>query len=277
MLPSCFCQRHLMLFWIPCLTVTSHSPGWGEQLLCGFLRLLSLEPFNLAGSFPWKTRLHSNALSLVPRALTATCWKHLPLTLTCYEVERSLNQSPGKKACWNSETLVMGTAVGSSCMPLWTGKCRSTCLARAFAALPWNRSCTEPAISHPNERGFWMQRGLQCQDQRTVTWQVSQSERGWSELWAAKPKHTCTPLRSRLASPNRGLSAVKAILVCWHVLTSPSGIHGACLLLHLRGRGPTEPAVCCLGPRHAGRSQGLCHNFRRLSDENPSNLLTGGC
>lgn len=98
MLPSCFCQGHLMLFWVPYLTVTSHSPGWGEQVVCGFLTLLSLEPFNLAGSFPCKTRLHSNTLSLVPRALTATCWKHLPLTLACYELERRLNQSPGKKA-----------------------------------------------------------------------------------------------------------------------------------------------------------------------------------
>lgn len=167
----------------------------------------------------------------------------------------------------------MGAAVGSSCMPLWTGKCRSTCLARAFAALPWNCSCTEPAIPHPNEQDFRMQRGLQCQHQRTVTWQVSRSGRGWSELWAAEPKHARTLLRFCLASPNRDLSAVKAILVCWQVLTSPSGIHGACLLLHLQGRGPIEPAVRCLGPHHAGRSQGLCHNCRRLLDEDSQTFL----
>lgn len=265
-----------MLFWIPYLTVTSRSPGWGEQVLWGFLQLLSLEPFNLADSFPCKTRLHSNALSLVPRALTATCWKHLPLTLTCDEAERSLNQSPGKKGCWRLETLIVGAAVGSSCVPLWTGTCRSTCLARVFAALSWNCSSTKPAISHPNERDFWMQRGLQCQHQRTVTWQVPWSGKGWSELWVTKPKHACTPLLSCLASPNRDLAAVKAILVCWQVLTSPCGISwGLCSPTPWGRRGPMEPANSraggaeAVGPHHAGRSQGLCHNCRRLLDEDP--------
>lgn len=58
----------------------------------------------------------------------------------------------------------------------------------------------------------------------------------------AKTKRACIPLHSCLASLNRDLSAVKTILFCWQVLTSPSVIfYGACLL-HLQGRGPAEPA-----------------------------------
>lgn len=58
----------------------------------------------------------------------------------------------------------------------------------------------------------------------------------------AKTKRTCVPLHSCLASLNRDPSAVKIILFCWQVLTSPSMIfYGACLL-HLQGRGLAEPA-----------------------------------
>lgn len=249
-----------MLFWVPYLTVTSHSPGWGEQVVCGFLWLLCLEPFNLAGSFPCKTRLHSNALSLLPRALTATCWKHLPLTLTCYEVERSLNQSPGKKGCWSLETLVVGAAVGPSCMPLWTGMCRSTCLARAFAALPWNCSSSKPAISHPNERDFWMQRVLQCQQQRTLgrclgleRARVSSGQQNQSTH-----AHLRIPV-SLLQTEISQLSKPSWFAGKFSVL--PLLFHEACVLLHLRGRGPMEPANHragvrrLLGPHQAGRSQ----------------------
>lgn len=145
--------------------------------------------------------------------------KTFAFNLNLLWVERRLNQSPGKEGCWSLETIVLGAAVGSSCMPLWTGTCRSTCLARAFAALPWNCSSSKPAISHTNEQDFWVQGILECQHQRTLVL-VSWSGRDWSELWARKPKHACTPSHSCLASLDRDLSAVKAILVCWHVLTS---------------------------------------------------------
>lgn len=225
-----------VFFWIPHLTVASHSLGQGQQLLCGFLQLLGRVPFILAGSFPCKTRcLHWNALSLLPRALTATWWKHLPLTLTCYEVERSLDLSPGKKDCWSLERFVWGAAVGSGCTPPCTAKCRSTCLANAFAVLSWNRSSIEPAISHPNEWDFWMQRGLQSQHRRTVIWQVSRSGRGRSELWASKNKaHVRTSAFLSRFSEQRSLSCQNHTVllasshfslndILWGLSSAPSG------------------------------------------------------
>lgn len=108
------------------------------------------------------------------------------------------------------------------------------------------------------------------------TWRVSRSGRDWSELWATKPRHTHTPSHSCLASPDRDLSAVKAILVCWHVLASPSDISWGLSSLAPSGKRPhgtSKPQHwgCrgLLGPHHAGRSQGLCHNCRRLLDEDP--------
>lgn len=68
----------------------------------------------------------------------------------------------------------------------------------------------------------------------------------------AKTKRACIPLHSCLASLNRDLSAVKTILFCWQVLPFPTVIfYGACLLLHLWGRGPTEPANLRAGSAEA--------------------------
>lgn len=281
MLLSWFYQVHLMFSWIPYLTVASHILGQGQQLLCRFLQLLGLMPFNLAGSFLCKIRcLHWNASSLLPRALTDTWWKHLPLTLTCYEVERSLNQSPGEKGCLSLETLILGAAVGSRCTPPRTAKCRSTCLANAFAVLPWNHSSIKPAVSHPNEWDFWMKRGLQSQYQRTVIWQMSRSGRGQSELWASKNKacvHTFAFL-SRF-SEQRSLSCQNHIVllasshfslsdILWGLSSTPSGKR-PCRTSKPQGWGCRS----CLGPHRAGRRRGLCHDRRGLLDEGPQILL----
>lgn len=155
----------------------------------------------------------TEVLSLLAKVLAATWWKHLPLTSTCCKIEKSLNQSPGEKAveAWKCSfwelllhswlwTCISARGEVQTCV---SSQCICSLTLESFSLLIFHLDCSFPSK--------WMRllntRDLQSQHWRTVIWQVSQSGKGWSELWASKSKarvHTFTFL-SRF-SEQRSLS-----------------------------------------------------------------------
>lgn len=134
-------------------------------------------------------------LSLLTRVLTATWGKHLPLTSTCYKVENSLNQSPGKKDCLSLEKCSFGELLLYSW--LWTrasahgevqihmsSQCICSLILKLLSLLIFHLAC-----SFPSKRTRLLNaEGLQSQHWRTVIWQVSQSGRGQSKLCTSENK-----------------------------------------------------------------------------------------
>lgn len=123
-------------------------------------------------------------------------------------------------------------------MSLWTGMCRSTCLARAFAAYP--ETVLPPSLQFPIQ----MDETFECKEFcRASTRGHLENISVWKGLeWTLGSKmhaHLCIPVLllqteiSQLSQPS-WLAGKFPFL--------PLMFHGVSLLLHLQGRGPMEAA-----------------------------------